>query len=80
MKINFFKRDPGYGIIYADYDAAGEHHTAVVWQQSGQHHVCTGAKIPGNLVRHQFSHTQEEAFEQFRRGNAMRVDYMEGLE
>ena len=79
MKIYAFTREPEFGIIYAYFTAAGNRHRCVVWRQADRYHVCTGAKITGDLVRWNFSEAQTAAYLAFRRSGAYSVDYKEGI-
>lgn len=79
MKIYAFTRDPEFGIIYAYFTADGKRHRCVVWRQVNRYHVCTGAKITGDLVHHHFSEAQTAAYLDFCRSDTYSVDYAEGI-
>ena len=79
MKIYAFTKDPEFGIIYAYFTANGRRHRCVVWRQADRYHVCTGARISGDLVKYPFSEAQTAAYLDFCRSREYSVDFEEGL-
>lgn len=80
MKIWFFEGDPETGLIKAGYTVNGKRFVSLVWSQAGQLFVNTGAKITGDLQRHDFSAAQTAAYREFISGKSWSVEYKEGVQ
>lgn len=79
LKIWFFEADPETGHIKAGYTVNGKRHVSLVWSQAGSLYVRTGAKITGDLQRHDFSAAQSEAYRAFVAGKGWSVEFEEGI-
>lgn len=79
MKIWFFEGDPETGFVKAGYTVNGKRFASLVWSQAGQLFVTTGARITGDLQRHNFTPAQTAAYNAFIEGGAWSVEYKEGV-
>ena len=79
MKIYAFVKDT-FGIVYAYFTHSGKRHKCVVWRQGDRYHVCTGMKIAGDLLKHNFSAAQTAAYIDFCNSQDYSIDYTEAIE
>lgn len=79
MRIWYFSANPGMGWITAGYTVNGRRFRSLVWSQAGQMFVTTGAKISGDLQRHNFTPDQTAAYNAFIKSGAWSVEYKEGI-
>ena len=80
MKIWFFELDPETKAVRAGFTYGGKRYTGLVWAQSGERYVLTGAKVTKDLERHNFTREQENALSAFLASPLYSIEFAQAVE
>lgn len=79
MELWYFERDPKHGFIYAGVKINGKRYVKMVLSQGEADFISTGARVTGDLQRHNFSAEQSAAFQDFLTSKQYSVEFKEAV-